>query len=258
MKNVGTAGRLILAIAILAFGIQHLLYASTGSGLGPPWTPVNHALGYVVGIVFLAAAVCLVAGKQVRCAALVLGTVIFLRAVVYYAPMLANAPRKPGLWTGAFELLAMSGASLILTALFTPKDAGRTGNSAGVQFQVGRFFFAASLVVFGIQHLMYGPFVASLIPSWIPGRLFWAYFVGVAFIATALAIASDKLAPLATTLLGTMFLLWVLILHAPRVVRALHNENEWTSMLVALAMSGSGFVVAGAMAERKWNTIRKI
>jgi hypothetical protein len=46
-----------------------------------------------------------------------------------------------------------------------------------------------------------------------------------------------------------MFLLWVLILHAPRVVGALHNGNEWTSMFVALAMSGAGFVVAAAFAR---------
>jgi hypothetical protein len=258
MKNVGTAGRLIFAIAIMAFGIQHLLYAGTGAGLGPPWMPVNHLLGYLFGVVFIAAAICLVAGKQLRRAALVLGTVIFLRAVICYVPAIASAPRKPGPWTSGFELLAMSGASLILAASVTAKGTGRAGNPAGVLFQVGRFFFTPSLVVFGIQHLMYGPFVAGLIPAWIPGRLFWAYFVGVAFLATALAIASVKLAPLATTLLGTMFLLWVLILHAPRVAGALRNENEWTSLLVALAMSGSGFVISGAMAGRQWDSVSKI
>jgi hypothetical protein len=96
---------------------------------------------------------------------------------------------------------------------------------------------------------MYGPFVATLVPAWIPGHLFWAYFVGVAFIAAALAIVTGKLAPLAATLLGTMFLLWVLTLHAPRVAAALHNANEWTSAFVALAISGGSFVMAGALAR---------
>ncbi len=98
---------------------------------------------------------------------------------------------------------------------------------------------------------MYGAFVATLIPAWMPGRLFWAYFVGVAFFAAALAIVSGKLAPLAATLLGAMFLLWVVMLHAPRVAAALHNANEWTSMFVALAMSGGAWIVAGALAERE-------
>ena len=67
--------------------------------------------------------------------------------------------------------------------------------SLATPFQVGRILFAIGLVVFGVQHLMYGAFVATLVPVWIPFRLFWAYFVGVAFISAALAIVSGKLAP---------------------------------------------------------------
>src|SRR5438094_171547 len=50
---------------------------------------------------------------------------------------------------------------------------------------LGRIFVAVSLVVFGVQHFMYGGFVAGLVPAFMPGRLFWAYFVGVAFFALA-------------------------------------------------------------------------
>jgi hypothetical protein len=49
---------------------------------------------------------------------------------------------------------------------------------------------------------------------------------------------------LAASLLGLMFLLWVLLLHSPRVAGAAHNGNEWTSLFVALAMSGAAFLVA--------------
>ena len=79
--------------------------------------------------------------------------------------------------------------------------------------------------------------------------MFWAYFVGVAFIAAALAIVSGRVGSLAATLLGTMFFLWVVMLHAPRVAHALHNANEWTSLFVALAMSGGAWIVAGTLAE---------
>jgi uncharacterized membrane protein YphA (DoxX/SURF4 family) len=125
-----------------------------------------------------------------------------------------------------------------------------TGRHAAEWRLVGRILFAVSLVVFGVQHLMYGRFIAALIPGWIPERVFWAYFVGAAFLAAALAIASGKLAWLAGTMLGGMLLLWVVILHAPRVAAALHNGNEWTSLLVALTVSGCGFVIAGTMRDR--------
>jgi uncharacterized membrane protein YphA (DoxX/SURF4 family) len=84
------------------------------------------------------------------------------------------------------------------------------------------------------------------VPAWIPDRLFWAYFVGVAFVAAALCIAAQKAARLSAILLGLMFFLWVLIVHLPRVAAAPHNGNEWTSLFVALAMSGGALLIAGA------------
>src|SRR5713226_7889837 len=53
------------------------------------------------------------------------------------------------------------------------------------------------LVVFGVQHFLYARFVAALVPSWIPGHLFWAYAVGIAFIATTLSIIVNIKARLA-------------------------------------------------------------
>ena len=248
MKILITPGRFLFAVAMMAFGIQHLIFAVTGSGLGPPWAPEYHLLAYVIGAGLVAAGLGLAAGWQVRCAAIVVALVDLIRFVVCYAPKLAVTPRDPGPWTSAFELLAMCGAGLVLAATFANRRT-RSGRG-GALLESGRFLFAISLLVFGIQHLMYGAFVATLIPKWIPGHLFWAYFVGVAFIAAALAIVSGKLAPLAATLLGIMFFLWVVILHAPRVVAALHNANEWTSLWVALAMSGGAWIVAGALAGR--------
>src|SRR5258708_22118046 len=92
-----------------------------------------------------------------------------------------------------------------------------------------RIFIAMSLVVFGVQHFLYGGFVAGLVPAWMPGRLFWAYFVGVAFLATAVGILVDLLARPAATMLGVMFFLFVVLLHIPRIVLHSHDGNEWTS-----------------------------
>jgi uncharacterized membrane protein YphA (DoxX/SURF4 family) len=244
MQILTTVGRWFLALAVMAFGIEHLVYATSGAGLGAPWSPEDHLLAYVAGIVFLAAGVSLATGKQARLTAWIMAILFLARAALFYAPRVAAAPRDPGPWTSAFELLAMCGASLILATSLTRKSSQR-GNRPGLSFQLGRVLFSAPLVVFGVQHLLYGPFIARLIPLWIPGRLFWAYFVGVAFIAAALAIVAGKLAVLAATLLGTMFLLWVLMLHGPRVAGAMRNGDEWTSLFVALALSGAAFVIAG-------------
>jgi uncharacterized membrane protein len=109
---------------------------------------------------------------------------------------------------------------------------------------VGRAFMASLLVVVGVQHFMYAGFVSTLVPAWIPWRLFWAYFVGVAFFAAAVGILVEKLTRPVGTLLGVMFLVFVVTTHLPRIVMHSRNGNEWTSGLVALAMCGGAWIVA--------------
>src|SRR5436309_12097549 len=111
---------------------------------------------------------------------------------------------------------------------------------------LGRIFVAISLVVFGVQHFIYGGFVATLVPAFMPGRLFWAYFVGVAFFAAAAGILYEKMARPAATMLGVMFFLFVVLLHIPRIVTNSRDGNEWTSGFVALAMCGGAWILASA------------
>ena len=55
---------------------------------------------------------------------------------------------------------------------------------------------------------------------------------------------------LAANLLGIMFLLWVAVLHAPRSFSKLTFEPEWSSLFVALAISGIAFSIP-FMASKK-------
>src|SRR5260370_28715918 len=111
---------------------------------------------------------------------------------------------------------------------------------------LGRVFVAFSLVVFGVQHFIYGGFVDTLVPALMPGRLFWAYFVGVAFVAAAAGIFVEMLERPAATMLGVMFFLFVALLHIPRIIGNSSNGNEWTSGFVALAMCGGAWILASA------------
>jgi uncharacterized membrane protein len=112
--------------------------------------------------------------------------------------------------------------------------------------RLGRIFVAISLVVFGVQHFLYGGFVATLVPAFMPGRLFWAYFVGVAFFAAAAGILYKIMARPAATMLGVMFFLFVALLHIPRIAVLSRDGNEWTSGFVALGMCGGAWILASA------------
>jgi uncharacterized membrane protein len=234
MGKLISLGGTFFAVSMAAFGILYLLHAlfTVGPGSGPPWIPAHPFWGYFTAIVSIVAAAGIVTKIQARCAAILLAVTILLRVLLAFVPKLAANPHDPGPWTSGCELLALCGAALVLAGGHTT-------------IKLGRFLFALPLLVFGIQHFLYARFIATLVPSWIPGHLFWAYFVGVAFVAAALSITTQIRARLAAIWLGIMFLLWVLVLHLPRVAAAPHNGDEWTSAFVALAMSGGAFLLAG-------------
>ena len=238
MAKLARLGRLLFAIAMAAFGFQYLGHALLATPVpGPPWSPGRPLWAYAAAMVLIIVAAAYIAiAKKMRLAAALLAIVLLLRALVVFAPRLVAHIHDPGPWTSGFEILAMCGAALVL---------------AGTLVWLGRILFAVPLLVFGAQHFLYARFVATLVPAWIPWHLFWAIFVGVAFVAAGLSILARQRAGLAATLLGLMFFLWVFVVHLPRVVAASQNGNEWTSMFVALAMCGGAWVVAGSLARAK-------
>lgn len=185
------------------------------------------------------------AKRWARAATVLLAAAFLLRVLFTFLPRVIENLRDPGPWTSGAEVMALGAAALVL--------AGELELSNSMSWEslvlVGRLLFAAGLVVVGVQHFLYAAFIATLIPHWIPGHLFWAYFVGGAFIAAALSLVTKIQGRLAAALLGLMFLLWVFVLHLPRVVASPHNGNEWTSAMIALAMCGGSFVLAGALRQ---------
>jgi uncharacterized membrane protein len=207
---------------------------------------------YAAGIGLLAAGASLFTGWKAHWAGYLLGIAMLLRALVVYLPRIVANLHDPGPWTSGAEMLSMCGGAFVLAGWLVENAVGaRTHSYTPTSVLFGQYLFALPLLIVGVQHLMYGAFIATLIPAWIPGHLFWAYFVGVAFIATTLAIVSRMLGTLAAMLSGLMFLLWVVILHLPRCFAARNNANEWTSAAVALAMSGAAYAVAGTLSRRE-------
>lgn len=253
MDQLGRIGRLLYAVAIVFFGLQCIASGSGGGPVppaGPPWAQTGRGPALLFGVGLVALGICLVLRWYGRIAANTLGVGILLRGlVVYLAPLMAQ-PRDPRPWTSLFELFALAGAALVIAGTFPSQAAGQGRDPQRWMVEAGRWMFAVSLVVFGIQHLMYAKFVAALIPAWIPGHLFWTYLTGIAFLLAAASLVSRIRVRLSEALLGLMFLLWVILLHAPRVAKYPHRGNEWTSEFVALAMCGASFVLSEALAMR--------
>jgi len=253
MDGLIRAGRLLFAVAVFIFGLQ-CLSSATGNRLpipsiGPPWTQGGRGLAILVGFGMMAVAGCLVYRWYGRLGANLFGLGAFVRGLVVYLPLILREPTYPRPWTYLFDLTAMAGAALVIGATL-PGLIPQGNVSQRRLAEVGRWMFAVSLVLFGVQHLLYAVFIKALIPAWIPWHVFWVHFTGIAFLLAAVSLMTKVQVELTGSLLGLMFLLWVIVLHAPRVVRARHNGEEWTSAFVALAMCGASLVMAGALEKK--------
>lgn len=243
-------GRSFLGIAMLAFGVELLMLGQFSLGLAPvpPWTPGGRIAAYVTGVVLVIGGICIVTGWLVRRAAAALAFLFLFSAFVFHTQRFPGIVHNGNTRTGAFEALALGSALLVLAA---SRLSHGTSNGAadehGWAVLAGRLLFGVSLIIFGIQHFMYSAFIAALITPWIPAKLFFVYFTGCVFIATGLAVLSNILGSLGAWWLGIMFLLWVVVLHGPLVAYHLHDQGQWASLFVAVGMSGSGFVIAGAL-----------
>ena len=259
MERFLDLGRSIFSLALGAFGIQYLMFAHTPNSLIniPPYTVQNFSTACLAGIGFLVAALSFVSRRKGRLCALLLGAALLLNFLIFHAARILSNMQSGNIRTRGFETLAMAGTAFVLAATFpAQRFASRAGAFVGILAQVGRFLVVVALAILGMQHVMYHDFIASLIPAWMPARLFLAYFTGCGFLAAALSIGIGKVTRLASALLATMFLIWVFTLHGPRVAHALHSGNEWSSMLVALCMSGMALIMGRPFVQKHWIAMR--
>ena len=248
MKLLLPLGRCCFALALIAFGIQHLIYGDFVTRVVPAWPArlLPRALwAYLVGAALVAAGGAILLQFRTRGVALRLAALLLLSFVFLGLPMAATDMAWGGKWTNAGKALALCGGALAV-ALSASGAADRAIRLPGRFIVVGRIFFALFLILGGVQHFIWAQFVKTMVPAWIPGPVFWTYFAGVALIAGGVGIVLPQTTRLAARWTGVMIFLWVILLHIPRAVANLHDSNETTAVFEALAFSGIAFVL-GAM-----------
>jgi uncharacterized membrane protein len=110
---------------------------------------------------------------------------------------------------------------------------------------LGCVFFAVPLAVFAPEHFRGPEFVKESVPSWMPVRWFWPYFVGCALVVAATSLILRKLVRLSSTMLALMFSLFVCMIYVPS---ALENPSErfaWSLLLRDLSFAAGAWSLAG-------------
>jgi uncharacterized membrane protein YphA (DoxX/SURF4 family) len=115
----------------------------------------------------------------------------------------------------------------------------------------GTVFYAAPLAAFGTEHFTITSDIASIVPSFIPWHLFWAYFVGACFIAAALSMVTRIQACLAATLVAVTFFLFVVLMDAPGWAQTPGDRFAAALTLRELSFSGGALALAATLIARQ-------
>ena len=144
---------------------------------------------------------------------------------------------------------SLSGSVFLIAGLFFVRRAWATASGLDKLAVLGPVFVAAPLATFGAEHVVLAQFVSQTIPAWVPARLFWAYFVGVALFAAAASLVLRKQVRLSASLLGVMFVLFVLMMHVPNAAGHPGDRFPWTVALRDLAFGGGALAFAATLGE---------
>jgi uncharacterized membrane protein len=258
MEGLNKTGRSFYGICIATLGIHQLFYADFRTVILPPWPSWRTSPGiwaYLAGAALIVAGLAIIFEKKARVVALVLGAVLLALIVFWHVPYMLfvfpNHLYHLGVWADATKALALSGGAFVVAGSF-PDETANTGNQPSPvrllerTIPFGRILFSMMIITFGIDHFLYVEQVATLVPAWIPGHIFWAYCAGVALIGLGTAILLKFKLKVAAILLGTMIFLWFVLLHIPRAIAdpIVGKGNEVASAADALGFSGIAFVLA--------------
>ncbi len=141
--------------------------------------------------------------------------------------------------------LWLAGLIILVAGIFVRRKKLSTARGLDSLITLGPVFVAAGIAIFGAEHLSSPRTLMQVVPVWMPARLFWAYFVGYALLAAAVSFVAMKFVRLSATLLGLMFILFVLMIHVPNVVANPKDRFLWAVALRELAFAGGAWALAG-------------
>jgi uncharacterized membrane protein len=152
-------------------------------------------------------------------------------------------PLSTNFWMGFAGLLYLAAGVFILRREIS---AARGWDKLIV---LGPVFIAVPLAVFAPEHFRGPEFVGNMVPSYMPARWFWPYFIGCVLLAAATSLTFRKFVRLSSTLLGLMFFLFVCMIYARIVFAHPHSRFAWTYALRDLSFCAGAWALAGLLSR---------
>lgn len=140
-----------------------------------------------------------------------------------------------------------AGVAALLTGLFFVRARFQAASGGGKVVVLGPVFEAVALAIFAAEHFLAARDLMPIVPRWLPGPLFWTYFVGVAWLAAAISFIVWRCVRLSASLTALLFLIIVVTIDLPIVPRHLHERLFWTLTVRESAFAAGAMVLAGGV-----------
>jgi uncharacterized membrane protein len=142
--------------------------------------------------------------------------------------------------------MCTAGVLIILVAIWSAKTDVAQARGLDKVVALSNLFFAAPLAVFGALHLAAAEGLATMVPSYMPWKLFWAYFFGFALLAASLSISTKILVRWSGLLWGIAMFSFVAMMDIPGALATPKDRFGWILTLREMLFGGGGWILAGA------------
>jgi len=143
--------------------------------------------------------------------------------------------------------VAMCAAGLVVFLVGIPSIKREISKARGLDtiLALTNVSVAVPLAVFAALHLFGPQFVASIVPRYMPSRMFWVNLVGGGLLAASLSIATNVAVRWSGLLFGIMMFLFVAMIHLPGAIAQPHNRIIWMVVFREMSFGGAGLILAG-------------
>jgi uncharacterized membrane protein len=142
--------------------------------------------------------------------------------------------------------MCSAGVLLFLIALWAAKTDIAQARGLDRIVALTNLCFAVPLGVFGALHLSAAESLMTMVPSYMPWRLFWAYFFGVALLAASVSMATKVQVRWSGLLFGIAMFSFVAMLDIPGALANPRDRFGWTLTIREMSFGGGAWILAGS------------
>lgn len=243
--------RIFFAITMIAIGLAGLMsgtFAPIWAGV-PRTMPDRHLLSFLCTFVSLACGVGLLMKRWATWAAFILLMFLIVWTALFKVPFIVRAPLVEVSYQSCGENAVLIAASWVLYVWLA---RGRTFPAGDLGLRIAHLLYGLALIAFGFSHFAYLNLTAPLIPRWIPGPVFLAYFTGAAYLAAGTAIVTGIAGRLGAVASAVQITLITLLVWGPGVLAGKFNASNWQVPVESWALTAAAWVVAASFGRYPW------